>query len=199
MKLGIDVSENNGYVNWQAVKDAGVEFAIVRSSYGKYSHDDMFLQNVNGAHSVGLLCGAYHYSYALNEYEAELEAHNCRNAIAEAGVLLELPVAWDFEDADGFKARNDFAFDYNQNTAMAKAFLDNLGLHGFLYASYSWLQNYIDWRALGCAVWNAQWLSGYNPDVFNRLNENMLPAYMWQYTDKLIIDGKQFDGNVMYA
>lgn len=53
MIKGIDVSENNGTVDWQAVKDAGIEFAIVRSSYGKTGVDENFLENVNGAHAVG--------------------------------------------------------------------------------------------------------------------------------------------------
>ena len=39
---GIDVSENNGSVDWQAVADAGIEFAIVRASYGKTGRDEMF-------------------------------------------------------------------------------------------------------------------------------------------------------------
>jgi len=62
---GIDVSENNGTVDWQAVKDAGIEFVMVRSSYGLHSKDGNFAENVAGAQAVGLKVGAYHYSYAL--------------------------------------------------------------------------------------------------------------------------------------
>lgn len=187
MIKGIDVSENNGVVDWQAVADAGIKFAIVRSSYGKSGKDEMFLKNVNGAHAVGIKCGAYHYSYALNEDEALQEAENCRTTIAQAGVLLELPVFYDMEDADHYKFRYGFAFDPAQITRMCKTFLDNIHLNAGVYASYSWLEEYIDWRYLGCAVWNAQW----GP-------EDDLKGYMWQYTDNLIIGGKQFDGNIMY-
>jgi GH25 family lysozyme M1 (1,4-beta-N-acetylmuramidase) len=81
---GIDVSENNGFVDWQAVADAGIKFAIVRSSYGRNSRDENFLQNVAGAHEVGLKCGAYHYSYALTPRDAYREAQNCKKAIDEA-------------------------------------------------------------------------------------------------------------------
>ena len=187
MLQGIDVSENNGSVDWQAVKEAGIDFVIVRASYGKTGRDDMFLENVNGAHEAGLKVGAYHYSYALNTEEALQEAENCRNVIEEAGVFLELPVWFDMEDADGYKARNDFAFDPQEITNICRAFLDNIKLDCGVYASLSWLNNYIDWHSLGCAVWNAQW--GLEDDI---------QGMMWQYTDCLDIEGRGFDGNVLY-
>ena len=188
MTYGIDVSENNGFVDWQAVADAGIKFAIVRSSYGRNSRDENFLRNVEGAHSVGLKCGAYHYSYALTPEQARQEARNCKNAIDEAGVLLELPVWFDMEDADGYKRKYDFDFSADNVTAICKAFLDDVKpLDCGVYASLSWLENYIDWQGLGCAVWNAQW--GDSDD---------LQGYMWQYTDSLNIGGKTFDGNILY-
>ena len=80
LRLGIDVSENNGFVDWDAVKAAGVEFAMVRSSYGRTGQDEHFQRNVNEAHRRGLECGAYHYSYALNVTNAEDEAHFWRTS-----------------------------------------------------------------------------------------------------------------------
>lgn len=51
---GIDVSENNGVVDWGAVKAAGFEFAIIRIGYGKGHLDSQFYDNVNGATKAGL-------------------------------------------------------------------------------------------------------------------------------------------------
>lgn len=187
MLRGIDVSENNGVVDWQVVADAGIEFAIIRSSYGLNSKDEMFAQNVAGAKAAGLKVGAYHYSYALSVEDAIQEAFNCREVIDSAGVLLEFPVFFDMEDADQYKVWHGFAFDPEEITAMCKAFIDNVGLDCGVYASYYWLTNYIDWRSLGCAVWNAQW--GSTDDI---------KGYMWQYTDSLNIGGQIFDGNICY-
>ena len=184
---GVDVSYHNGVINWSALVTSGIRFAIVRSSYGKTGKDPNFLRNVNEAHEHGLICGAYHYSYALNEADAILEAQNCREVIDSAGVMLELPVWFDMEDADQYKARNNFNFTRANVTAICKKFLDNIGLNTGIYASYSWLQDYIDWKSLGCSVWNAQW--GKYDD---------LGGYMWQYTENLYIGGKRFDGNIMY-
>lgn len=183
---GIDVSESNGTVDWQAVKDAGIEFVMVRCSYGLNSQDSNFAENVAGAHAVGLKVGAYHYSYALSVDDAIQEAANCRETIASAGVALELPVFYDMEDADGYKASHGMPTN-ETITEMCKAFLDNLGLNCGVYASYSWLSSVIDWQSLGCSIWNAQ----YN-------TEDDFKGYMWQYTDSLEIGGKTFDGNVLY-
>lgn len=187
MKKGIDVSDNNGVVDWQAVKEAGIEFVIVACSYGKTGRHDRFLENVNGAHSVGLEVGAYHYGYALTPEDALLEVENCRAAIEESGVFLELPVFYDIEDADHWKAEHGFDFSPENITAICKTFIENIGLDCGVYASYSWLTDYIDWQGIGCAVWNAQWS-----------NSDDIKGYMWQYTNKLVIDGKFFDGNIKY-
>ena len=185
--LGVDVSENNGELNWSAIARDGAEFAIVRASYGRTGRDELFLQNVNGAHAAGLRCGAYHYGYGLDVDAAVVEALNCRAAIEEAGVLLEMPVFYDMEDADGYKRKNGFdIYDGELLTAMCQAFLDTIGLNAGIYASYDWLTR-IDWRSLDCPVWNAEW--GEVDDI---------KPYMWQFTDSLDIGGYSLDGDYWY-
>ena len=185
---GIDVSIHNYPVDWQAVKDAGIDFAICRTGYGKNGFDESFQANVEGAHAAGLVCGAYHYSYALTPADAIIEADFCKRIIDESGVLLELPVWFDMEDADGYKRRHGFAFSRKNVTDICRAFLDTIKpLDCGIYASYSWLEEFIDWRDLGCAVWNAQWSK-----------HDFLQGYMWQFTDTLPIGGKLFDGNILY-
>ena len=196
--VGIDVSENNGTVDWQAVKDAGYDFAIVRCGYGKTGRDEKFIENVNGAHAVGLKVGAYFYSYALTPYDATLEADNCKEIVSEAGVLLELPIFFDMEDADGYKSRHVFEFSAGNVTSICDAFLKCMvPLDCGVYASESWLNNYIDWQSLGCAVWNASWKSGYNPTPDDDGTDG-IKGFMWQYTDKAIIGDKEFDADVIY-
>lgn len=183
--LVIDVSENNGEVDWDAVVDAGVEGVIVRVGYGvSGTEDTMFRENANAALAHGLKVGAYWYSYALDEEGAALEGDACGKLIAEWGGLMELPVFFDMEDADGYKRRNDFAFDGDQITAMCKAFIDECGLDCGVYASYSWFCEYIDWQSLGCAVWNAEWG-----------DEDSFMGYAWQFSDAYEIGGKYFDAS----
>lgn len=198
MAKGFDVSENNGYVDFEQAANEGYEFVIVRSSYGKSGKDENFLDNVNRAHAAGLKVGAYHYSYALTPDDALQEAQNCREVIDSAGVLLELPVFFDMEDADGYKARHGFDFSAGNITEICRVFLENIGLNCGVYASESWLDNYIDWQELGCSVWNASWYSEQtepNPDD----NVDGIKGYMWQYTDKAYIAGKYLDADWIYG
>ena len=184
---GIDVSYHNDEINWRAVANAGIEFAICRTGYGKSGLDDTFQKNVEEAHSVGLKVGAYHYSYALTATDAIKEALFCRKIITNAGVLLDLPVFFDMEDADGYKSRHGFKFSKRNVTNLCKSFLDNINLNAGIYASFDWLERLIDWQSLNCPVWNAQWS-----------NNDYLQGFMWQFTDNFKIGDKTFDANIIY-
>lgn len=78
-QTGVDVSSYQGDIDWNAVREAGAEFAIVRVGFRGYGtgaivEDSRFLQNVQGAKAAGLEVGVYFYSQALTEAEAEEEA-----------------------------------------------------------------------------------------------------------------------------
>lgn len=95
---GIDVSKWNGTINWQKVKNAVIDFAIIREGYGKKSPtqiDKKFKENMDGAKSVGINTGVYHYSYADSIDDAINEAQFCLENIQ--GYALEYPVIFDVE------------------------------------------------------------------------------------------------------
>lgn len=187
MLKGIDVSYHNGLVDFETVKQAGFDFVFCRSSYGLHA-DETFSVNVENAHKAGLLVGAYHYDYGLTPTDSEKQAIFCRDYIDNTGVMLELPVFYDMEDADNWKYYRNFDFSVNNITEMCKTFINNLGLKSGVYASYYYLTNLINWPDLNCPVWCAQWG---DTDDFK--------GYCWQYTDKEIIDGKHFDANIIYG
>jgi GH25 family lysozyme M1 (1,4-beta-N-acetylmuramidase) len=188
MNKGVDVSEHNGLVDWRRLYHAGFDFAICRTGFGKSGLDPSFARNVYDATRAGFRCGAYHYSYALTPADASLEAQFCKRIIEEAGVLLELPVFFDIEDADGWKERHGFQFSRRNVTNICRTFLDFIKpLNAGVYASYSWFESFIDWRDLDCPIWNAQW----GPYDF-------IQGFMWQYTDSLFIGDNKFDANILY-
>ena len=107
MLKGIDVSENNGYVDWNAVKAAGMDFAIIRLGFGNRHLDTNFYENVNEALAVGLKIGIYYYSYALDEPAARSEARYMLSVLQDAGLTkdkIEMGLWFDMEDADGYKS-----------------------------------------------------------------------------------------------
>ena len=188
MIYGIDVSENNGYVDWKGIrrKHDEIKFAIIRSSYG-FSFDSRFIDNVYSAINNGFKCGAYHYSYALNKSEALIEAETMKKIINDSGMLLELPCFFDME-GDNYKIRNGFDFSKDNVTEICKTFIDEMKpLNTGVYANLNWLENNIDWKSLDCSVWSAQ---------YNTVDD--FKGYLWQYTDKLHLCGKDFDGDILY-
>ena len=196
---GIDVSvyNNDRYPStrqlpWDKIKSAGVDFVIVRTGGGISLVDPDFQRNVQGAQAHGLAVGAYHYSYALTAGAAMQEALLCKQIIEKAKVHLDLPVFFDMEDGDSYKYRHSFVFSKQNITHICKAWLDAIKPYPTgLYACLNWFENYIDWQKLveeyHIPVWNAQYS-----------HNDYLQGYIWQFTDNLIIDGKPYDGNIMY-
>lgn len=101
---GIDVSAHQGLIDWEDVKDAGIEFAIIRVGYrgsteGRLYEDALFRHNLNGARAVGLPVGVYFFSQALTVEEAAEEAEFLLDILD--GEELELPVYYDWEQVAG--------------------------------------------------------------------------------------------------
>ena len=188
MLYGIDVSEHNGKIDWQAIKNAGMQFAIIRCSFGM-SEDSRFVENVYHANKAGLMCGAYHYSYATTPQRAFDEAKFVSQLIKDSGCFLGLPIFLDMEDADGFKSQR-MNITRQTITEIAETFIFRLRneYDVGLYANLDWLERLIDWKRIGCSVWCAQW--GAHDDF---------KGYAWQFTDSLNIQGKFFDGDVIYT
>ena len=97
---GIDVSEHQKDIDWQKVRDSGVDFAIIRVGYrgyseGKIFEDANFKKNMDGAISAGLKVGVYIFSQSLNTEEATEEAQYLLKVIN--GYNLDLPVFYDWE------------------------------------------------------------------------------------------------------
>lgn len=191
---GIDVSENNGVVDWGAVKANGFDFAIIRIGYGRGNLDSEFYNNVNGAINAGLAIGVYHYSYAMNEENAADEAEFVLNTLNDAGLTadkLPMGVWFDMEDADDYKANRGMPTS-QQLTNICSVFINKLWQAGHvntgLYASYDWLVNVLDISQLGgCAIWCAQ--------LNNQCDYE--GANLWQYTFSENIEGKEFDADLV--
>lgn len=192
---GIDVSKHNGSINWKAVKAAGYKFAMLRLGYGgdcRTQDDRTFLTNVAGCERHGIDWGAYLYSYALKERDAQVEAQHALRVLQ--GLKPTYPIAFDMEDADGYK--NKKGNPSNEVLVnICKTFLSTLEKKGYyvtLYASKSWLDNQLSSSKLDkYDKWVAQWgeRCTYNKNFG-----------MWQYTENETVSGikGKVDANVSY-
>ena len=195
-KLGIDVSGHNGEIDWEAVKDAGIDFAIVRCGYrgassGSLILDSYFKENMRGAIKAGIPVGVYFFSQAVNETEAIEEASM---VVEECKLyMLDLPIFIDSESAGGSGRADDL--DVEKRTAITRAFCEtitNSGYEAGVYASKNWWNKKIDAEQL--TLYHA-WLAQYTeePDYEGYYD-------YWQYTSKGTIDGIEgrVDLNIRY-
>jgi len=98
MLNGIDVSHYQGNVNWNAVKEAGITFAIAKSTGGITYVDPQFQTNWEGIKSAGLVRGTYHFLYA--EDNAQDQANNFLKTVGSLDAN-DLPPFLDVEITDG--------------------------------------------------------------------------------------------------
>lgn len=195
-KVGIDVSKWNKEIDWDKVKAAGVDYAIIRVGYrgsttGSLIEDPYFVANMRGAQAAGVQTGVYFFTQAVNEVEAVEEASMVLTLIKE--YKLDYPIFIDTEGAGG-DGRAD-GLDQETRTLVCEAFcntIQNAGYKAGVYASRNWLnQNLVASRLENYCIWLAEYRS--------------VPLYqgyyqMWQYTSKGKIDGIQgnVDMNISY-
>lgn len=187
--LGIDVSKWNGTIDWNAVKNSGISYVIIRCGYrgsstGALIEDPRFKSNIQGAKNAGLKVGVYFFSQAVNEVEAVEEASMAINLVNGYG--LNYPIFLDVESSGG---RGD-KIDAGTRTAVCKAFcntIQNSGYSAGIYANKTWLTSYMNTASLtGYKIWLAQYAStpSYSATRYD----------MWQYSSKGKVTG--INGNV---
>ena len=188
--MGIDVSKHNGSIDWNAVKNSGVSYVIIRCGYrgsstGALIEDPMFRTNIQGASKAGLKVGIYFFTQAVNEVEAVEEASMVLNLIK--GYNISYPVFLDVEPSNG--GRGD-KIDASTRTAVCKAFcqtIQNSGYKAGIYANKEWLNKFIDAPSLsGYKIWLAQYAAA---PSYTRTKYDM-----WQYSSKGSVAG--IKGNV---
>ena len=141
-RLGIDVSKWQGKINFEAVRDAGCQFVIMRIGHGRngMEMDEYYRSNMAGAKAAGLDVGVYFYSTANTEKAVRQEAR----WIAEnlKGEKLDFPVVFDWESFSNFQKYGMSIHDLNM---LFEAFADELQKQGYsamLYGSKNYLQNF---------------------------------------------------------
>jgi len=192
-KLGIDVSEWQGSMDFQKAKQNGVEFAMLRSGYGKNfpnQVDKQFYENVRKAKEAGVPIGAYHYVYATDVENALKEAEMFKKTIGD--IKLEYPIAIDVED------QRHKLLSRKEITDIVTTICDSMRRSGFyvsVYFNCDFRKNYLDMNRLRLYE---HWFAWYG-----RNNDGSMPTSscesdgkMWQYTDRG--DGHKYGSSSQY-
>ncbi len=191
-QIGIDVSKWQEEIEWQKVKESGVEFAIIRVGYqteydGEYVVDPYFVQNIKGAKDAGLPVGIYFYSYAKNVEQATEQAEWVTEQLKE--YEIDLPIAFDWESWTSF---NTTGMSFNTINKVANTFLETIeknGYKGMLYGSKTYLEDI--WYPTKYDTWLAHYTNktNYEGDYI-----------LWQMCDTGKMNGinNYVDINIMY-
>ena len=188
---GIDVSKFQGNIDWQQVKEAGIEFVILRLGIrgygsGELKTDERFYENYRGATEAGIKVGVYFFSAAIDETEAVEEADYVLRTIE--GLAIEMPVVFDTEPILYDDARTD-DLTPDQLTKITCAFCDRIRAGGYEPMIYANSKRFT-------TVLHLEQLEAYDKWLADYRNKPDYPyAFkMWQFTEKGSVPG--IDGNV---
>lgn len=202
MWKGIDVSSNQGMINWGAVKTAGCDFAILRSTIKSGRPDKQFDANVVGCREQRIPFEVYKYTYALTPTQAADEAQQVVSLLRSHGLTCR--VWWDVED-NSLRTLNRGVL-----TGLIQSAADVIigaGLEFGIYTGKSFYNEKVfDTTAFDCPFWMARYpSSGYyaladNPPADKYKPAPSQPLVAWQYTSKGRVDGitGPVDLNVCY-
>jgi len=187
VRIGVDVSEYQGSIDWPAVRANGIEFAIIRVGArgyigGNIIADSYFQANLDGARNAGLDVGVYFFSQSVNEAEALAEADFVLGQLA--GQPLDYPVVYDFETVAEVTGRGN-PVTIAQRTLNAQAFCERIEAAGYTAMVYG---NYLDLLRFDPQIWSSYelWFAQYwvyepSATPFN--------FRIWQFASTGIING----------
>lgn len=190
-KKGIDVSEFQGKIDWEKVKNDGIEFAILRCGYGMdfSNQDDVeYERNANECERLGIPYGVYLMSYANTVEKARSEAKHVLRLIE--GHKISLGVWYDIEDNGTSGAINKETLTNIINTFCNT--IKNAGHRVGVYANLNWLENKIEKTIKdNYDIWVAQYYSKCEYEG---------KYIMWQHTSSGKVNGisTNVDMNILY-
>lgn len=184
-RVGIDVSEHQGSINWETVASQ-IDFAIVRLGYRGYANgnivtDAYYATNMQGAIANGVPVGVYFYSQATSYEEGVEEANYVLSMLGD--YTLSYPIVLDREDPMQEDARTN-NMSVEQHTQAALGFLETIeaaGRSAMIYTNQMYYALYFDLEQIyKYPVWFAQYA-----------NEPVWPYEfsIWQYSENGEVPG----------
>lgn len=190
--FGIDVSKYQGTIDWKQVKDAGVEFAMIRMgvrgySSGKVVIDETYQSNMQGAIENDIPVGIYFYSQAVTKEEAVEEANYAVAAVQN--ITLSYPIVFDTEEIMNDTARTDH-ISKEQLTECARFFCDTVKNYGYKPMIAATKKQFAQKLDVSMLAGYDLWLM----DDFDEMSDFPYQYTMWQYDTNGSIPG--INGNV---
>lgn len=199
LRKGVDVSQHQGYIDWERVKAAGIDFAILRIGYRGYGMegilclDETFHMNITNAQNAGIDVGVYIFSQAISEEETLEEAQLVLDNLE--GYDIQLPVVFDPERIRDDAARTDEVEgeQFTRNTILFCEKMKEAGYQPMVYSNMIWESFEFDMEKLAdYPIWYAD---------YEEVPQTPYDFTFWQYTEKGYVDGieGQLDLDVQFC
>lgn len=165
-KYGTDLSYHNLVSDFNLVKEAGIDFLILREGY-RNTIDKKFFEYVKGAIAAGIeIVGVYHFIYGLTEEEVREEARNTIKNLESAGLDKTTIVFSDFEyDSVKKAAEKGVTLGKNECNVFTKAFCEEVQKLGYSSGVYTNLDYYKNWYNIETFDDQFVWLADYSGDA----------------------------------
>ncbi len=190
---GIDISKWEGSIDWNAVANAGVDFAFIRVGFrtyqesGSYSEDPNYQANIVGALAAGIPIGVYVYSQAITAEEAQEEANLVLKQIEGYDISLPIVMQYEFYGTEGRLYDADLTASQLTNNCLA--FCNTISEAGYtpmIQSNMSFLTDNLDAEKVSSAA--SIWLAHYTNST------NYAGEYdYWQYSGSGSVDGIDTD------
>ncbi|MCR5508136.1 MAG: glycoside hydrolase family 25 protein [Lachnospiraceae bacterium] len=186
--IGIDISYHQEHVDWDQVKESGIEFVMLRCGFRGYTEgalkeDERFREYAQACNDRDIPLGVYFFTQAVSVEEAVKEAEFTLDLIKD--YKISYPVAIDTEYVSDSGARTNLTeIEEELRSSMCNAFCERVRADGYypmIYASENWIRRELDYEAVqDYDIWAAQYLEE---------NDFLYDFTIWQYTPKGRIKG----------
>ncbi|MBQ6886876.1 MAG: glycoside hydrolase family 25 protein [Lachnospiraceae bacterium] len=188
---GIDVSKFQGDIDWESVKEDGVEYAFLRLGIRGYTTgemvlDETFEENVEGALEQDINVGVYFFTQAVTEEEAVEEADFVIENLEP--YEINYPVVIDVEDVNSSNARTN-ELTPEERTRFVIAFCERIKEAGYTPMVYGNLKTFMLMLDITQLEDYEKWYAYYSTDEFYYPYD----FSVWQYSDEGSVDGIETD------
>ena len=202
MWKGIDVSDNQGKIDWSQVAAAGVQFAILRSVRRSGKADYQFAANLAGCRKYIIPVAVYKYTYATTEAQAQEEARQVIALLQENNLAAGTMVWWDVEDRNTLQPLGRAKL--TALIQVARTVIEAAGYRFGIYVGlYVYSEGWFDFDQFAATpLWVARYYNNYNVMQFdtdpdqNRKPEVGRALWGWQYTSTGRVPGIKGDADL---
>jgi len=197
----IDISSNNGNVDFKKIKNVGINEVFIRTSMGVGSVDKKCIAYANDAVAAGLSVNYYHFSYPDKKIsgtligDANAESDYFADTIQKMSKYTRIAI-----DCERFNATSDTPLNQQEYYQWLSTFLDHIyartSVLPLLYGTADYLNSKLP-KGHDIQTKCSLWLAQYNDHITSPTIPSGFNTYfMWQFSDKCNVAGSIFDGSI---